>query len=114
MLTLSSICNDDALTVPASECSALLDLYISTDGNNWTNHSGWGTDPDVNNWFGITTVLSGEEAYVQKICLGDETDGSGYGESCHWNGNGNNLVGTIPDSIDEFSVLKRLVLSHNP
>lgn len=30
-LTLSTVCNDPALTIPTSECTALMDLYNSTD-----------------------------------------------------------------------------------
>ncbi len=27
--------------IPQSECEALVAFYISTDGDNWINHSGW-------------------------------------------------------------------------
>jgi|GEM_PF-6941677 len=31
----------DNATIPSSECEALVDLYNSTDGENWTNNDNW-------------------------------------------------------------------------
>lgn len=106
-------CDHYQLTIPYSECKALEALYGSTNGGNWTSNTGWLVDPEVNNWFGITTTLSGSQAYVSKICLGDETDGDASGESCNYNGDGNNLEGPLPDEIGDFPELQRLVLSRN-
>lgn len=40
--------------VPQAEADELMVLYNDGDGPNWTNNSGWGTDPVVDNWYGVT------------------------------------------------------------
>src|SRR5450631_1312528 len=62
---------------------ALVDIYNSTNGNNWTNNSGWLQGP-VTNWFGVT--LTGTR--VGGLALGR-----------------NNLVGTIPFTIGNLTSL---------
>ncbi len=41
-------------SVPTSERDALMALYTSTDGANWTNNTNWNTTAPVKNWFGVT------------------------------------------------------------
>lgn len=65
----------------------------------------------MENWFGITLDAGADN--VSKICLGDETDGTSSTQSCGYNGNGNNLIGTIPTSIGDFPELTQLILSKN-
>jgi len=40
--------------IPRAEFDALMWLYNHTDGPNWTDNTGWGTDPIANNWYGVT------------------------------------------------------------
>jgi hypothetical protein len=54
----SLVCYDVALTIPTSECEALVDLYQRTAGNDWNNATNWTTSTDVSTWYGIT-VTSG-------------------------------------------------------
>lgn len=35
------ICNHPDRTVPQSECTALMDLYTSTNGASWSQKAGW-------------------------------------------------------------------------
>jgi len=70
---------------------ALVALYDSTDGINWTDNSQWLTGP-VTDWFGITVT----EERVTKIDLSK-----------------NNLVGVIPPEIGNLDSLKRLELWSN-
>lgn len=42
--------------VPLGEAAALLRFYNATGGPAWTADVGWGTDPVVNNWQGVTVV----------------------------------------------------------
>ena len=42
--------------VPQGEADALIWLYDTLDGENWTNNTGWKTDPVVNNWYGVTVA----------------------------------------------------------
>jgi hypothetical protein len=48
-----SIVNNN-LPVPLNECQALIDLYQSTNGDNWTDNTGWFTDSDMSNRYSIT------------------------------------------------------------
>ncbi len=59
--------------VPQSEADALIYLYDYGDGNNWTNKSGWKTDPVVGNWYGVT-VAGGH------VAQGDISNNKGSGE----------------------------------
>ncbi len=82
--------------VDQQEFEALVDLYNSTDGANWTNNSGWDltlTACDVSNsWHGVTV----ENGHVTNLQLPD-----------------NNLVGNIPASITNFTYIQTLNLSQN-
>ena len=42
--------------VPQYETDALMAFFHATDGPNWTNNTGWGIDPVVGNWAGVTVV----------------------------------------------------------
>ena len=42
--------------VPQAEADALIAFYDATGGGSWTDNTGWGKDPVVNNWFGITVA----------------------------------------------------------
>lgn len=50
----SSSTNDLEEIIPQSEKDALKLLYDSTNGDNWTNHTGWDfSTPVSNNWYGV-------------------------------------------------------------
>jgi Leucine-rich repeat (LRR) protein len=90
--------------IPAEERNALIDLYKSTNGDNWTNNSGWKSRPlgadgfarsgTEANWYGITCNVANSK--VEKIALPD-----------------NNLVGTIHAGIWRLSEVLYLDLSGN-
>jgi len=95
--------NDITLDVTASSCGvsaaekqALLDLYNSTNGDNWTNtlagNQPWDTNTPVCDWFGVT-VVNGE---VTSVDL-----------------DRNSLTGTIPNSIGDLIHVTYLELAHN-
>lgn len=50
-----TICEHYQLSVPATECLALVDLYNSTNGASWTNKTNWlsMSAPNVGTWHGI-------------------------------------------------------------
>lgn len=58
--------------VPQAEADALITLYDDGDGDNWTDNTGWKTDPVVGNWYGVT-VAGG---HVTKVEIGNN-NGSG-------------------------------------
>ena len=63
---------------------ALVDLYNSTNGPDWTNHTNWLTSAPLSTWFGV--FLDG--TYVNSITLQH-----------------NNLVGTLPASLGNLTDL---------
>ncbi len=119
----AAFCNSGAgACTPPMDCTtddyiALRALYLSTDGDNWTNNTGWPTaavfnvnptppnGTDLGTWHGVTVNVEG-----CVTCL--DLDG---GASCSVGGSpsGNNLVGTIPQEIGNLSQLTNLYLSNN-
>jgi len=67
---------------------ALIELYESTDGANWTNT--WQLEQPIDEWFGITV---NDEGCVTCVDL----DGYPNCSNLSNNNSGNNLVGNIPD-----------------
>ncbi|HRP58538.1 MAG TPA: hypothetical protein PLH26_20990, partial [Agriterribacter sp.] len=78
--------------VNASDSLALVDLYNSTDGANWTNKSNWLTTAPLNTWYGVTV----ENDRVTDVLLPD-----------------NNLNGTLPNSLGNLTNLVSLQLHNN-
>ncbi|HSA94722.1 MAG TPA: InlB B-repeat-containing protein, partial [Acidobacteriota bacterium] len=87
-----------------TERRALIALYNATDGDAWTDHSGWKTPPlDADGfalpgtesaWFGVTVDPGTKK--VTRVSLG-----------------GNNLNGAIPSAIGDLAGLQSLQLSGN-
>jgi Leucine-rich repeat (LRR) protein len=88
--------------IPAEERAALIALYNSTAGDNWTDNSGWKTTPlesdgfaaygSEDSWYGVT--VPGD--HVTEISL-----------------NNNHLVGTIPTGLENLGNLQNLELQSN-
>ncbi|MDF1550818.1 MAG: immunoglobulin domain-containing protein [Bacteroidales bacterium] len=78
------------------EFEALVALFNSTNGNNWTNNSGWdinATACDVSeSWYGLSVI----DGHITEIVLTN-----------------NNLVGSIPSDIGNLTYLNRLYLEQN-
>jgi len=82
-----------AIDVPQSEANALIAFYNATNGDSWTNNTGWKTDPVVGNWYGVT--VSG--GHVTELDL-----------------NNNNLVGAAGNTLDPLADhLIRLIVYTN-
>lgn len=71
---------------------ALVDLYNSTNGANWRNHTNWLTTNPIEQWYGITI----EQGRVKNLQL-----------------NSNQLAGTLPTSLGNLSNLVYLELMGN-
>jgi Leucine Rich Repeat len=74
------------------ECGALVALYNMTAGDQWTQRTGWLTDPDPCTWYRVTCSAGS----VTEITL-----------------DGNQLSGSIPIELASLTGLTRLVLSSN-
>jgi len=86
-----SIC-DTVTEIPKSECDALVALYNSTGGDNWTDHTGWNVTNMPCSWYGVS--CSG--GHVSQLSLSS-----------------NQLTGTIPPELGQLSNLTRLYLYSN-
>lgn len=95
IILLCFFCGSLRAAIPAQERSALIDLYNSTDGANWTNKSGWlGAAGTECTWYGV-------------LCNSTQT-------SLRWlDLRSNKLKGPIPASIGSFQNLEILYLSSN-
>jgi len=79
------------LNIPQAEKQALIALYNSTSGANWSNNSGW-FDFNECNWYGVTI----ENNHVVSLTFFN-----------------NNLTGTIPSEIGNLTSLKFLSFERN-
>jgi len=81
-----------------SDSLALVALYNSTDGDNWT--TSWDLTEAVESWHGVD--LSDDCCVIGLDLSRDEN-----------NANGNNLIGSIPEEIGNLDSLEYLVLANN-
>lgn len=80
---------------------ALVDLYNSTDGDNWINNANWCSDKPLSEWYGIYTY--------------DELDYQNAGDKVYAVALArNNLKGSLPKSIGDLSEVNSLSLYGNP
>jgi Leucine-rich repeat (LRR) protein len=79
-------------TIVLQDSLALVDLYNSTNGANWTNNTNWLSSEPVSNWFGVTVA----DARVTVLELSN-----------------NNLAGTLPATIGNLTGLANLRLNDN-
>jgi Leucine-rich repeat (LRR) protein len=78
--------------IPPTECEVLLDFYNSTSGANWTDNTGWNQNNTPCDWKGVTCG----DGHITSLDLG-----------------GNQLSGSIPDSLGNLSNLQSLHLGFN-
>jgi Leucine-rich repeat (LRR) protein len=79
--------------ISKKECQALIELYNSTDGENWTNNTGWkATNSPCSSWNGVN-------------CQGEFVTGLALGN--------NNLKGSISKKLSKLKQLKILWLNNN-
>jgi Leucine-rich repeat (LRR) protein/pimeloyl-ACP methyl ester carboxylesterase len=84
-------CND-VTEIPQLECEALVALYNSTNGANWTNYTDWLITNTPCNWFGVSCLNS--HVYLLNLP-------------------GNQLSGAIPTQLGDFPDLLGLYLAGN-
>lgn len=126
--------------IPRSECEALVALYNSTDGSNWTNRGGWLASDTPCSWYGTTcdaghvtelrlsrNQLSGSlpaellnleqlrvlSVYLNKLVGALPPDLSRLPQLREVDFFNNQFTGSIPAQYGEFASLERLSLSDN-
>ena len=87
-------CDTHSPSNPPTDKDALIALYCATDGDNWTNKTGWLTDAGLNMWHGVYVASPGDP--VTELTLHD-----------------NNLTGTIPPELRNLTSLTLLWLREN-
>ena len=78
----------------ATDRAALMALYNSAGGADWTNNTNWGSTEPLDTWFGI--IAPSHVGRVMELKL-----------------EGNNLVGTLPDALGNLDRMEWLLLSRN-
>ena len=73
-----------------SDRAALIALYNSAGGENWTTSTNWGTAAPISSWFGVTADSNDHVTRLELIR--------------------NNLVGTLPDELGSLTSLTELSL----
>ena len=91
-VNLNTFSCDDVTEIPQAECEALVALYNSTDGANWSNNSGWLDTNTPCNWYGVTCSAG----HVTELSL-------------DWN----QLSGSIPPEVGNLTNLQYLYLRSN-
>ena len=79
--------------VIVQERNALMDLYNSTNGDNWEHKDNWGSNKPLSEWYGVRTDSDGR---VLSISLSN-----------------NNLSGLLPESLGDLDRLEYLYLNSN-
>jgi len=107
--------NEGTAESASTDRKALMELYKATNGDQWKNNNGWGTDGPLNSWYGIETNGSGR---VTKIDLW-KNNLVGKIEEVSWEQlnkvkelylKGNHLKGSIPPSIGSMTDLEWLII----
>ncbi len=102
---------------PSTDREILMALYQATDGPNWQNSNGWGTDAPLDEWYGVSTDSKGRVTSLSltgnglrgriPYALGTLQGISGLFLS------DNNLEGSIPYSLGDSGNLQEIWLSNN-
>ncbi len=90
--TIPTTINFKTLEVP-NQKAALMALYNSLNGAQWTKKDNWGSDKPLNEWYGVSVDGNG---FVWELNLVE-----------------NNLSGTIPPEIGDFPKLQNLNFGYN-
>ncbi len=97
LLALLSTSTPLLAAIPSAERAALIDLYNSTNGSGWKDHTGWlGALGTECNWYGIRCSSDATGLHVFDISLRQ-----------------NQLNGRIPASLGQLTNLQRLFLDSN-
>ena len=114
---LPDVSHIDLRLTPCAEWNALVALYDSTGGANWTNDATWLIDKPLGEWYGITTNPNGQ--IIQLDLSNNQLNGEIPVELGKISNLarlflfGNSLNGKIPAELGNLSGLKRLFIGGN-
>ena len=101
----------------AEDRAALIALYHSTDGDNWSDNTNWLSDARLGEWYGVTTNAYGN---VKELDLeGNQLSGKipaelgSLTELEYLDLKSNQLSGEIPTKLSNLSNLKHVRLNNN-
>lgn len=83
---------DDVTDIPVNECEALVEFYLTTNGDNRRRKSNWLLNNAACSWIGISCKNGG----VTLISL-----------------NNNNISGPLPNSLGNLASLEKMLLTRN-
>ena len=109
----------EGLVADSIEYQALVELYNSTDGVNWTNNTNWLNDSSIDSiatWYGVT-VTDGDVTRLNLNFLnltGHLPSSLGNLKALTYLDLGNNqLIGSIPSELGQLSNLQQLLFNIN-
>ncbi len=91
--TSGPVSNSAPVAVHSQDRAVLMDLYIGTFGNDWTNSANWGSGEPVGSWYGVT---ANEQSRVTALNLSE-----------------NNLRGELPASLGNMTFLTEIHMDGN-
>jgi Leucine-rich repeat (LRR) protein len=86
------VCDSSVTSISKDQCTALVKLYYSTNGDEWTDNTNWLQNSTPENWAGVYITAG----HVLELNLSN-----------------NHLVGNLPDEMGDLAFLERLDLSKN-
>ncbi|MGB0383616.1 MAG: clostripain-related cysteine peptidase [Ardenticatenaceae bacterium] len=102
--------------IPQTECEALVALYESTDGANWTDNSGWLNTTTPCGWYGLTCSggrISELSMHNNQLSGSIPPELGNLANLTHLNLRSNELSGSIPAELGNLANLTSLWLYNN-